>query len=98
MVPYILLVASRELVKRRAPRKEEDDMSTKTITLGNKTFNLGDTIIVESFWVSSDGPMPGYVANVEGRIVGIGKKLISFTDAHGNMGRMNREKFTRFNA
>ena len=67
--------------------------STKTITIGTKTFTIGDTAVYHRMWIDSDGPLEGYVAKFTAEIKGIGAKRVNL-----NGRSLTHERFAQLNA
>lgn len=64
---------------------------------GTVTFKVGDAAVHDSFWVDSDGPLPGYVHFYDGEITKVGKKTVTVV-GHGEVERrMGLEEFCRRN-
>lgn len=57
----------------------------------------GAEITVGSFWVSSDGPLPGYVHEIKAAFVKATRKFVVYQHSDGSVHRMKRDRFFQLN-
>lgn len=69
-----------------------------TIVAGGKDFKAGDRAICDTLWVSSDGPLPGYLATYEGTIKSITQKNVVMVDDTGCVRRLKYGEFVKKNS